>query len=120
MAAGGSDPRQNLPRRKNWNHPPAPGNCAPPRWKVFMTSPKLGEVYWVDLGLKGKAAPAAGRLARRRGRRARPVRLRAVDHPDSRRRLRGESAAGALGARPDEGVANVQGLTSVENHRLER
>jgi mRNA-degrading endonuclease toxin of MazEF toxin-antitoxin module len=85
-----------------------------------MIQPKPGEVYWVDLGMKGKF---------------RPLLVVSREDEDADRALcvcvplttevRGGNYEVPLprvrwlpGA--DEGVASVQGLTSVENHRLER
>ena len=85
-----------------------------------MTNPRPGEVYWVDLGLKGKL---------------RPLLVVSREDPDAERALctcvplttqiRGgdcEVAVPRVRWMPgsDDGVANVQGLTSIENHRLER
>ncbi len=85
-----------------------------------MTNPKPGEVYWVDLGLKGKL---------------RPLLVVSREDPDAERALcvcvplttqiRGGDYEVKLPRvrwlpGPDEGVANVQGLSSVENHRLAR
>lgn len=85
-----------------------------------MTTPKPGEVFWVDLGMKGKL---------------RPLLVVSREDPDAERALcvcvplttqiRGGDYEVNLprvrwlpGA--SEGVANIQGLTVVENHRLER
>lgn len=85
-----------------------------------MTNPKPGEVWWVDMGIKGKV---------------RPLMVVSRDDKDAERALcicvpmttqiRGDDYEVLLprvrwmpGA--DEGVANVQGLTAVENHRLAR
>ena len=85
-----------------------------------MTNPRPGEVYWVDLGLKGKL---------------RPLLVVSREDPDAERALcvcvplTTQIRGGDYELRlprvrwlpgTDEGVANVQGLTSVENHRLER
>ena len=85
-----------------------------------MTNPKPGEVWWVDLGMKGKL---------------RPLMVMSREDADAERALcicvplttqiHGGDYEVALprvkwlpGA--DEGVANVQGLSSIENHRLAR
>ncbi len=85
-----------------------------------MTNPKPGEVYWVDLGLAAKY---------------RPLLVISREDSDAKRALAvcvpltTEIRGGAYevpiprvrwmpGA--DEGVANIQGITSVEHHRLER
>ena len=85
-----------------------------------MTTPKPGEVYWVDLGLKAKF---------------RPLLVVSREDPDTERALavcvpltteiRGGHYEEPLPRvkwlpGPDEGVANVQGLTAIEHHRLER
>jgi mRNA-degrading endonuclease toxin of MazEF toxin-antitoxin module len=77
-------------------------------------------VYWVDLGLKGKL---------------RPLLVVSREDPDAERALcvcvplttqiRGGDCEVRLPRvrwlpGPDEGVANVQGLSSIENHRLAR
>ena len=85
-----------------------------------MANPKPGEVYWVDLGLAAKY---------------RPLMVVSREDPEAERALavcvpltteiRGGNYEVAIprvrwmpGA--DEGVANVQGITSVEHRRLER
>ena len=111
-------PKITVPEK--WNRPPGPGNCAPPRWKVFMINPKPGEVYWVDLGLKGKLRPLLV-VSREDAEAERALcvcvplttQIRGGDYEVKLPRVRWLPGA-------DEGVANVQGLTSVENHRLER
>ena len=85
-----------------------------------MILPKPGEVYWVDLGLKGKL---------------RPLMVVSREDPDAGRALcvcvplttqiRGDEYEVPLPRvrwlpGEDDGVANVQGLSSVENHRLAR
>jgi mRNA interferase MazF len=85
-----------------------------------MILPKPGEVYWVDLGMKAKF---------------RPVLVVSREDPDSERALavcvpcttekRGSNYEVSLPRvrwMPGsvEGVANVQGITSIEHHRLER
>jgi mRNA-degrading endonuclease toxin of MazEF toxin-antitoxin module len=82
--------------------------------------PKPGEVYWVDLGLVGKV---------------RPLVVVSRHDPDAARALavcvpltteiRGgnyEVAVPRVRWMPgaDEGVANVQGITAIEHHRLQR
>ena len=85
-----------------------------------MINPKPGEVYWVDLGLKGKLRPLL--LVSREDADAEralcvcvplTTQIRGGDYEVKLPRVRWLPGA-------DEGVANVQGLTSVENHRLER
>jgi mRNA-degrading endonuclease toxin of MazEF toxin-antitoxin module len=85
-----------------------------------MTQPKPGEVWWIDLGMKGKF---------------RPLLVVSREDPNSERALsvcvpcttmiRGGNYEVPLprvrwmpGA--DEGVANVLGIESVEHHRFER
>ena len=85
-----------------------------------MTQPKPGEVYWVDLGLKGKLRPLL--VVSRED--AEAERALCVCVPLTTQ-IRGGSYEVKLPRvrwlpGPDEGVANIQGLTSVENHRLER
>ena len=85
-----------------------------------MTSPKPGEVYWVDLGLKGKLRPLMV-VSREDADAERALcvcvplttQIRGGDYEVTLPRVRWLPGA-------DEGAANVQGLTSVENHRLER
>jgi mRNA interferase MazF len=85
-----------------------------------MTHPKPGEVYWVDLGLKGKLRPLlvvsrADADAQRALCVCVPLttQIRGGEYEVKLPRVRWLPGA-------DEGVANIQGLTSVENHRLER
>src|SRR2546430_4734883 len=96
------------------------GSSEPQGLKASMINPKPGEVYWVDLGIAGKFRPLM--VVSREDFHA--ERALAVCVP-----LTTEIRGGAYevpvprvrwmpGA--DEGVANVQGLTSVEHHRLER
>jgi mRNA interferase MazF len=85
-----------------------------------MIRPKPGEVYWVDLGMKAKF---------------RPLMVISRDDPQAERALavcvpcttevRGgdyEVPLPRVKWLPGDakGVANVQGITSVEHHRLER
>ena len=85
-----------------------------------MTRPKSGEVYWVDLGLKGRLRPllVVSREA------AGAERALCVCVPLTTQLCGGDSEVKLPRVRwlpgADEGAANVQGLTSVENHRLER
>jgi mRNA-degrading endonuclease toxin of MazEF toxin-antitoxin module len=85
-----------------------------------MTLPKPGEVYWVDFGLKGKfrpllvvsrADPDADRALCVCVPLTTQIRGGACEVPVPRVRWLPGS---------DQGVANVQGLASVENHRLDR
>ena len=85
-----------------------------------MTSPKPGEVYWVDLGMAAKHRPVM--IVSRED--AEAERAVAVCVPLTTQ-VRGGKYEVSLprvrwmqGAEP--GVANVQGLTSVEFHRLDR
>ena len=85
-----------------------------------MANPKPGEVYWVDLGMAGKF---------------RPLMVVSREDPHAERALaicvpltteiRGGNYEVPIprvrwmpGA--DDGAANVQGLTVIEHHRLER
>jgi mRNA-degrading endonuclease toxin of MazEF toxin-antitoxin module len=85
-----------------------------------MMNPKPGEVYWVDLGLKGKFRPLLV-VSREDADAERALcvcvplttQIRGGDYEVKLPRVRWLPGA-------DEGVANVQGLISVENHRLER
>ena len=85
-----------------------------------MTNPKPGEAYWVDLGLKGKLRPLLV-VSREDADAERALcvcvplttRIRGGDYEVTLPRVRWLPGT-------DEGAANVQGLTSVENHRLER
>ena len=85
-----------------------------------MINPRPGEVYWVDLGLKGKLRPLL--VVSREDKDAEralcicvpmTTLIRGGDYEVKLPRVRWLPGA-------DEGVANVQGLTSVENYRLER
>ena len=85
-----------------------------------MANPKPGEVYWVDLGVAAKYRPLI--VVSREDSQA--VRALAVCIPLTTE-IRGGSYEVPVprvrwmpGA--DQGVANVQGITSVEHHRLER
>ena len=83
-----------------------------------MIPPKPGEVYWVDLGLKGKLRPLlVVSRADADAQRALCVPLTTMIR-DGDYEARLPSVRWFPGA--DDGVANVQGLTFVENHRLER
>lgn len=85
-----------------------------------MISPKPGEVYWVDLGLKGKLRPLLV-VSREDAGATRALcvcvplttQVRGGDYEVELPRVRWLPGA-------DEGVANVQGLTSIENYRLGR
>ena len=85
-----------------------------------MTNPRPGEVYWVDLGLKGKLRPLLV-VSREDADAERALcicvplttQIRGGDYEVALPRVRWLPG-------PDEGVANVLGLTSVENHRLAR
>jgi mRNA-degrading endonuclease toxin of MazEF toxin-antitoxin module len=85
-----------------------------------MINPKPGEVYWVDLGQKSKLRPLLV-VSREDADAERALcvcvplttRIRGGDYEVKLPRVHWLPGA-------DEGVANVQGLTSVENHRLER
>jgi mRNA-degrading endonuclease toxin of MazEF toxin-antitoxin module len=85
-----------------------------------MINPRPGEVYWVDLGLKGKV---------------RPVMVVSREDPESERALsvcvplttqirggRYEVLLPRVRWMPgaDEGVANVLGILSIEHHFLQR
>ena len=85
-----------------------------------MTSPKPGEVYWVDLGITTKY---------------RPLMVVSREDPEAERALAVcvPLTTGIRGGNyevpvprvrwlpgADQGVANVQGITSIEHHRLER
>ena len=85
-----------------------------------MTNPKPGEVYWVDLGLKGKLRLLL--VVSREDVDAEralcvcvplPTQIRGGDYEVKLPHVRWLPGTEA-------GVANVQGLTSVENHRLAR
>lgn len=85
-----------------------------------MARPRPGEVYWVDLGLAGKVRPLI--VVSRED--ANATRALAVCVPLTTE-IRGGPYEISIprvrwmpGAR--EGVANVQGMTAVEYHRLER
>ena len=85
-----------------------------------MTPPKPGEVYWVNLGMAGKLRPLLV-VSREDADAERALcvcvplttQIRGGAYEVPLPRVRWLPGAG-------EGVANVQGLTAVENHRLER
>ena len=83
-----------------------------------MTNPKPGEVYWVDLGLKGKLRPLL--VVSRED--AEAERTLCVCVPLTTQIRGGDYEVKLPHVRwlpgTEAGVANVQGLTSVENHRL--
>jgi mRNA-degrading endonuclease toxin of MazEF toxin-antitoxin module len=85
-----------------------------------MKSTKPGEVYWVDLGLKGKLRPLM--VVSRED--ADATRALSICVPLTTMIRGGHYEVPLPHVRwlpgEDEGVANMQGLTSVENHRLER
>lgn len=85
-----------------------------------MTQPKSGEVYWVDLGYQGKLRPLM--VVSRED--ADAPRALAVCVPLTTvvRGSRYEVPLPRVKWLPgnDTGVANVQGITSVEHHRLGR
>ena len=85
-----------------------------------MIKPRPGEVYWVELGLKGKLRPLLV-VSREDADAERALcvcvplttQVRGGDYEVTLPRVRWLPGT-------DERVANVQGLTSVENHRLGR
>ena len=83
-------------------------------------NPKPGEVYWVDLGLKGKLRPLMV-VSREDGDAERAL---CVCVPLTTQIRGGEYEVPLPRVRwlpgTDDGVANIQGLSSVENHRLAR
>jgi mRNA-degrading endonuclease toxin of MazEF toxin-antitoxin module len=85
-----------------------------------MKNPRPGEVFWVDLGLKGKLRPLL--VVSRED--ADAERALCVCVPLTTQIRGGDYEVTLPHVRwlpgTDEGVANVQGLTSVENHRLGR
>ena len=85
-----------------------------------MINPRPGEVYWVDCGLKGKLRPLV--VVSRED--ASAERALCVCVPLTTQIRGGEYEVPLPRVRwlpgNDAGVANVQGLTSVENHRLDR
>jgi mRNA interferase MazF len=85
-----------------------------------MTNPKPGEVYWVDLGIAAKYRPLI--VISREDLEA--ERALAVCVPLTTEIRGGKYEVGVPRVRwmpgADQGVANVQGITSVEHHRLER
>ena len=85
-----------------------------------MTIPRPGEVYWVDLGLKGKLRPLL--VVSREDADAERALCICVPLTTQIRGGQYEVPLPRVRWLPgrDEGVANVQGLTSVENHRLAR
>jgi mRNA interferase MazF len=85
-----------------------------------MTNPKPGEVYWVDLGMKGKLRPLM--VVSREDDDADRALCICVPLTTSLRGGDYEVILPRVKWLPgnDEGAANVQGLTSIENHRLER
>jgi len=85
-----------------------------------MTSPKPGEVYWVDLGMAAKHRPLM--VVSREDPQAERALAVCVPLTTSTRGGSYEVPVPRVRWMPgaDEGVANVQGITSVEHHRLER
>jgi len=85
-----------------------------------MANPKPGEVYWVDLGIAAKYRPLM--IVSREDLEA--ERALAVCVPLTTEIRGGNYEVPIPRVRwvpgADEGVANVQGLTSVEHRRLER
>src|SRR5688500_6943960 len=85
-----------------------------------MIRPKPGEVYWVDLGVAAKFRPLM--IESRED--ADAERALAICVPLTTKIRGGQYEVPLPRVRwlpgPDEGVANVQGITSVEYHRLER
>ena len=85
-----------------------------------MIRPKLGEVYWVDLGMAGKVRPLM--VVSREDENA--ARALAVCVPLTTQIRGGEYEVDIPRVRwmpgSDKGVANVQGITSIEYRRLER
>lgn len=85
-----------------------------------MTSPKPGEVYWVDLGAVAKHRPLMV-VSREDADAPRALaacvplttQIRGGNYEVALPRVRWMPAA-------ERGVANVQGITSIERHRLER
>src|SRR2546430_9655798 len=93
-----------------------PGSGALLPWKASMASPRPGEVYWVDLGIAAKFRPL---VVVSREDSAAPRAL-AICVPLTTE-IRGGNYEVPIprvrwlpGAEP--GVANVQGITSVEYH----
>jgi len=85
-----------------------------------MIQPKSGEVYWVDLGMAGKVRPLMV-VSREDENAPRALavcvplttEIRGGDYEVIIPRVRWMPGA-------DQGVANVQGITSIEHRRLER
>src|ERR1051325_8168985 len=85
-----------------------------------MINPKPGEVYWVDLGLAAKHRPVMV-VSREDSEAERALascvplttEIRGGDYEVPIPRVRWMPGA-------EPGVANVQGLTAIERHRLER
>jgi mRNA interferase MazF len=91
-----------------------------PSLKAFMMNPRPGEVYWVDLGFAGKVRPLM--VVSRED--ADPPRALAVCVPLTTEIRGGNYEVPIPRVRwmpgDDKGVANVQGITPVEHHRLQR
>ena len=85
-----------------------------------MTNPKPGEVYWVDLGVVAKHRPLM--VVSREDPQAERALAVCVPLIASDRGGNYEVPVPRVRWMPgaDEGVANVQGITSLEHHRLER
>ena len=85
-----------------------------------MINPKPGEVYWVDLGMAAKHRPLL--IVSRED--AEPERALAVCVPLTTEARGGSYEVPLPRARwlpgPDDGVANVLGITAVERHRPQR
>jgi mRNA interferase MazF len=85
-----------------------------------MIRPKPGEVYWVDLGMAGKVRPLM--IVSRED--ANATRALAVCVPLTTEIRGGNYEVNIPRVRwlpgASEGVANIQGITAIEHHRLER
>ena len=94
------------------------GNNGRRLWKVSTMNPKPGEVYWVDLGLKGKVRPLL--IVSRQDDDA--VRALAACVPLTTEIKGGKYEVPLPRVKflpgNDRGVANVQGIAAVEHFRL--
>ena len=85
-----------------------------------MINPKPGEVYWVDLGLAAKYRPLM--VVSREDTKAERALAVCVPLTTNVRGGNYEVPIPRVRWMPgdEQGVANIQGITSVEHHRLER
>src|SRR3974377_2223750 len=89
-------------------------------WRVSMIPPKPGEVWWIDLGLRGKFRPLM--VVSRQDPSAERALSVCVPCTTTTKGGNYEVALPRVKWMPgsEDGVANVLGIQSVEHHRFER